>query len=151
MRSATRSRGRDPDVTRRCVRRWLTSVAAVAVLAGCGDSEGDPAGAAYPDVIDVSVSAGGDGSYTFDATISSPYDTPDRYADAFRVRTPDGTVLGVRELTHPHQDEQPFTRSLTGVEVPAAVDRVVVEGRDRANGWGGATVEIPRSELPDAA
>lgn len=84
--------------------------------------------------------------YTFAVTVSSPYDTPDRYADAFRVRSVDGTVFGVRELTHDHATEQPFARTLSGVVIPAAVTSVVVEGRDQANGWGGGTqtVKLPR-------
>lgn len=68
------------------------------------------------------------------ATISPPYDSPDRYADAFRVLAPDGTVLGVRELLHDHANEQPFTRSLDDVEIPDDVDRVTVEGRDLGRG-----------------
>ncbi len=98
----------------------------------------------YPDVVDATVERNGD-TFTFDVTISSPYDTPERYADAWRVVGPDGTVLGVRELLHDHQNEQPFTRSLSGVEIPDDVDTVTIEGRDQVNGWGGATVEV---ELP---
>lgn len=98
----------------------------------------------FPDVVDVTVERDGD-TFRFDVTISSPYDTPERYADAWRVVGPDGTVLGVRELLHDHQDEQPFTRSLSGVEIPAGVDTVTIEGRDQVNGWGGATLEV---ELP---
>jgi len=109
---------------------------------------GTPAPAAgdgsYPDVVDATVERNGD-TFTFDVTISSPYDTPERYADAWRVVGPDGTVLGVRELLHDHQNEQPFTRSLSGVEIPDDVDTVTIEGRDQVNGWGGATVEV---ELP---
>jgi hypothetical protein len=48
----------------------------------------------------------------------------------------------VRVLTHPHANEQPFTRSLDGVEIPQEVDRVVVQGRDLINGWGGVTAEV---------
>lgn len=99
----------------------------------------------HPDVVDAELERTGDG-WRVSATISSPYDTPDRYADAFRVLAPGGEELGVRELLHDHANEQPFTRSLDGVEIPDDVDRVVVEGRDLANGWGGATVtvEVPR-------
>jgi N-acetylmuramoyl-L-alanine amidase len=95
----------------------------------------------YPDVIEASVSLVGT-SYTFDVTVSSPYDSPDRYADAWRVVGDDGQVYGVRELTHDHANEQPFTRSLTGVEIPETVGSVTIEGRDLVYGWGGATVEI---------
>jgi hypothetical protein len=77
------------------------------------------------------------------ATMSSPYDSPDRYADAFRVLTPDGEELGVRELLHDHADEQPFTRSLEGLEIPADVSEVIVEGRDQRHGWGGGIVRVP--------
>lgn len=99
----------------------------------------------HPDVLDAMLEPSGDG-WRVSATISSPYDSPDRYADAFRVLAPDGTVLGVRELLHDHAGEQPFTRSLDDVEIPDGVGRVTVEGRDQANGWGGATVtvDVPR-------
>jgi hypothetical protein len=95
----------------------------------------------FPDVV-AAVATPTDAGWDFDVTVSSPYDTPERYADAWRVVGPDGAVLGVRELAHDHAGEQPFTRSLRGVQIPAGVDSVVVEGRDQANGWGGATVVI---------
>jgi hypothetical protein len=98
----------------------------------------------FPDVVAAEAVPVGD-AWTFSVTISSPYDTSQRYADAWRVLAPDGTVLGVRELAHDHAGEQPFTRSLAGIAVPADVDRVTVEGRDLANGWGGATVEVELS------
>ncbi len=97
----------------------------------------------FPDVVEATVECGGEATCTAEATISSPYDSPERYADAFRVSTPQGEVLGVRELLHDHAGEQPFTRSLTGVRIPSGVDEVVVEGRDQANGWGGETVTVP--------
>ena len=100
----------------------------------------------FPDVVAAELTPSGDGSYTVAATVSSPYDTPERYADAWRVVAPDGTVLGVRELAHDHQNEQPFTRQLTGVEIPAEVDEVTIEGRDQVSGWGGGTVTVPVPE-----
>lgn len=99
----------------------------------------------YPDVIDATATSAGDG-WTFSATISSPYDSPERYADAWRVVAPDGSVLGVRELTHDHAAEQPFTRSLPDVVVPASIEVVTIEARDSEYGWGGATVDV---ELTD--
>lgn len=97
---------------------------------------------AFPDVIDAVAEQSPDGTWRFDVTISSPYDSPERYADAWRVLGPDGTELGVRVLTHDHANEQPFTRSLSGVEVPDGVETLVIEGRDLANGWGGQTFEL---------
>ena len=128
------------------------------LLAGCstGPAEPEPPAAPgttgadvavdqrFPDIVGVEVSRSGSG-YTFAVTVSSPYDTPQRYADAFRVRAEDGAVYGVKELAHDHASEQPFTRTLSGVQVPAGVGTVLVEGRDQVNGWGGGTqtVELP--------
>lgn len=103
-------------------------------------SDAASAGQRFPDVIEVAAEATGPGLWRFDVTISSPYDTPERYADGYRVRSVDGsTEYGVRELGHDHADEQPFTRSLSDVRIPRDVTEVVVEGRDLAHGWGGGT------------
>ena len=84
-----------------------------------------------------------DGSaWTFSATVRHADEGWEHYADAWRVVGPDGTVYGTRELLHPHVNEQPFTRSLSGVSIPEDVDRVTVEARDSVHGWGGSTVEI---------
>ena len=96
----------------------------------------------YPDVIEAEASQDSDGTWRFDVTLSSPYDSPQRYADGWRVLAPDGTELGVRVLGHDHAAEQPFTRTLSGVNIPAGVDSVTIEGRDQVSGWGGATVEV---------
>jgi hypothetical protein len=74
--------------------------------------------------------------------MASPYDTPSRYADGWRVMAADGTVFGVHSLTHDHAAEQPFTRTQSGVEIPDDIDTVIVEGRDISSGFGGATVTV---------
>jgi len=99
----------------------------------------------FPDVVDVKVTARGDRVYDFDVTVSSPYDTPTRYADAFRVATESGQVLGERKLLHDHQGEQPFTRDLYGVRVPPSITTVVVQAKDRKYGYGGKSI---RASLP---
>ncbi|MEQ6917060.1 hypothetical protein [Halomonas aquatica] len=96
----------------------------------------------FPDVIGVEVDRAGENRFHFDATLSSPYDSPSRYADAFRVQGPDGEVLGVRELLHDHANEQPFTRRLSGVQIPADIERVTVQGRDQEHGYGGQTQTV---------
>ncbi len=99
----------------------------------------------FPDVVDVRAEQSGDGSWTFFVTLSSPYDTPERYADAWRVTGPDGEEYGVRVLTHDHQNEQPFTRSESGIVIPEGVTEVIVEGRDQVSGWGGETMRYQLS------
>lgn len=100
----------------------------------------------FPDVIDASATRGNDDTWTVSATLSSPYDSPDRYADAWRVVGPDGTVFGERILTHDHASEQPFTRSQSGIAIPSHVTMVTIQGRDQRSGWGGTTFELSLEE-----
>lgn len=96
----------------------------------------------FPDVVAVDVKPAGDGRFDFDVTLSSPYDSRERYADGFRVTGPDGRVFGERTLWHDHAGEQPFTRDLHGVRIPPEVRRVTVQGRDKLGGWGGRSVQV---------
>ena len=98
-----------------------------------------------PTVIDASATQAPDGTWRFDVTVSSPYDSPEQYADAWRISNPDGTVYGVRELLHDHANEQPFTRSLSDVAIPDEVETVVIQARDSEDGWALSTFEY---ELP---
>lgn len=95
----------------------------------------------FPDVLEVEVTPVDDGRYEVAVTLSSPYDTPERYADGWRVLDEEGNELGRRELAHDHAAEQPFTRQTT-VEIPDEVDEITVEGRDQVSGYGGATVTV---------
>lgn len=81
-------------------------------------------------------------TYRFDVTVRSADTGPEKYADAWEVRTTGGLVLGVRELLHDHVGEQPFTRSLTGVAVPEGVDQVVVAARDSEVGFCGQVLTV---------
>jgi hypothetical protein len=96
----------------------------------------------FPDVIDVKVTARGARVFDFDVTVSSPYDTLARYADAFRVATESGQVLGERKLLHDHQGEQPFTRDLYGVRVPPSITTLVVQAKDQKYGYGGKSIRV---------
>jgi len=59
----------------------------------------------------------------------------DHYADAWRVVAKDGTELGKRTLHHPHIKEQPFTRSLANISLPAGARFVYIEAHDNVHGW----------------
>jgi hypothetical protein len=118
------------------MRGWLLIL--LALVAG-----GVQAGEA--DVVDVEVMRAGDGTWRFDVTVRHADTGWDHYADAFEVVAPDGTVLGTRTLLHPHVDEQLFTRSLSGVAIPADIAEVTVRAHDNVDGYGGAemTVTLP--------
>lgn len=109
------------------------------------DAASDTADQKYPDILEAELS-GSDGEYRIAVTVSSPYDSPERYADGWRVLDEDGTVLAEHELGHDHANEQPFTRSRGPFEIPDNVNEVTVEGHDQEHGYGGKTVtiEVPR-------
>lgn len=67
----------------------------------------------------------------------------DDYADGWRVELADGTVLGTRVLAHPHVDEQPFTRALAGVGIPAGTSDIHIRARTSRTGWAEDTRLLP--------
>lgn len=93
-----------------------------------------PAFADPATVVDVEATPGTDG-WRFDVTLRHADTGWDDYADGWRVELADGTVLGIRELLHPHLEEQPFTRSLAGVAVPDGTSEVAVRARTSVEGW----------------
>ncbi|MCB1331294.1 MAG: hypothetical protein KDK28_18385 [Maritimibacter sp.] len=80
---------------------------------------------------------------TIHVTLAHPDTGWDHYADGWEVVTEDGTALGLRTLVHPHETEQPFTRSLT-LDAPLPDGTVYVRARCSVDGWGAARVEIAR-------
>ena len=94
------------------------------------------------DVVAAKVTRAPDGSYDFDVTVRSRDKGWDYYCDRFEVMSPDGKVLGVRELLHPHEAEQPFTRELNGVRIPSAITRVVIRARHKPRGYDGTTLTL---------
>lgn len=124
------------------MQRYFALVAVLVSVAMLGTATGaQGAEQKYPDVVDVKVAASGNNRFDFDVTIASPYDSPQRYADAFRVLSMTGQPFGERKLLHDHADEQPFTRDLYGVSIPPGVRTVVIQARDQKYGYGGRTMQ----------
>ena len=102
---------------------------------------GNNAFAGEADVIHVELVKDGDGSFRFDVTLSHQDTGWKHYADKWEVLGPDGSILGTRTLLHPHINEQPFTRSLSGVKIPETATEVTVRGHDSIHEYGGAVIE----------
>jgi hypothetical protein len=98
------------------------------------------------DVIKVEIKPTIDNTYQFNVTVRHKDEGWNHYADKWDVVAPDGTGLGTRVLYHPHVDEQPFTRSLTGVKVPVGIEKVTIRAHDSVHKYGGrvATVKVPQ-------
>lgn len=122
--------------------RFLAALLIAASLSAAPVRAADLASQKHPDVISATAKARDADTFDFDVTVSSPYDTPQRYADGFRVTGKGGEIYGERKLWHDHATEQPFTRDLHGVRIPRAVRSVTVQARDQKFGYGGRTVEL---------
>jgi hypothetical protein len=83
-------------------------------------------------------------TWTFSVTLRHGDTGWDDYADGWRIVSPNGDVLGTRVLFHPHENEQPFTRSHSGIEIPQNLTHVFVEARTLPDGW---TAEPVRYDL----
>lgn len=107
-------------------------------------SMGSHAGEA--DVVGAKATKTGNDTYRFDVTVAHQDTGWDHYANVWQVIGPDGAILGERVLAHPHVNEQPFTRSLSGVTIPADVKGVTLRAGDLVHAFGGAEVYL---ELPE--
>ena len=91
----------------------------------------------------------GNGTWTFHVTVLHPDTGWEDYADGWDVVLPDGTVVKANDsdpftrlLLHPHETEQPFTRSQSNLTLPDGVTTVTVRAHDLVDGWGGEEVTV---------
>lgn len=82
---------------------------------------------------------------TISATVRHDDTGWDHYADHWRVLTPEGEEVARRVLYHPHENEQPFTRSLGQVRIPPGIDHILIEAHDSVHDYGGQrfTLRLP--------
>jgi hypothetical protein len=90
-----------------------------------------------------------DGSWTFYVTVFHPDTGWEDYADGWDAVVPNGKIINpdpntpfTRLLLHPHVNEQPFTRSQSGIEIPEDVTKVIVRAHDLVDGYGGEVIEV---------
>ncbi len=118
-----------------------TAAALLFALAGAASATAGEA-----DVVAARAEAEGGDAWRFEVTVRHADSGWDHYADAYEILDPEGKLLGRRVLLHPHVDEQPFTRSISGVRIPDTLKRVRIRAHDKVHGWGGRelTLELPR-------
>ena len=85
------------------------------------------------------------GSCTFAVTLEHADQGWGHYANQWDVVTMEGRLLKSRVLYHPHENEQPFTRSLSGVSIPESTRQVKIRAKDSVHGYSEQEfiVEIP--------
>jgi len=101
-----------------------------------------PTMAGEADVLEVDVSCDAERICRFDVTVRHDDEGWDHYANRWEVLSPDGEIIATRILAHPHENEQPFTRSLGGIKIPANIDQVILRAHDSIHEHGGVTVTV---------
>lgn len=67
----------------------------------------------------------------------------DHYANRWEVLGIDNKLLATRVLAHPHDNEQPFTRSLRAIQLPAGTVEVIIRANDSVHKLGGRAMRLP--------
>lgn len=114
----------------------------ICVLLGTAST---PSIAGEADVLDVKVVKSSADMYRVSVTVAHEDEGWDHYADKWDVLDEDGNLLGTRVLMHPHETEQPFTRSLS-LSIPMNVKTITVRAHDKVHGYGGAEVTVKVSQ-----
>ena len=95
------------------------------------------------EVVKASVTSAGPHRYNVSVTLRHHDSGWEHYADKWEVLGEDGHVYGTRILLHPHVEEQPFTRQLDNIEIPAKVRAVTIRAHDSVHGHGPQVLSIP--------
>ena len=96
----------------------------------------------FAQVVFVQATQNSSGLWKFDTTVRHNDEGWAHYADAWQVVDPQGNVLAERILTHPHDTEQPFTRSQSNIDIPPEISRVIVRAKCNVHGFGGQEVVV---------
>lgn len=148
---------------RQIMNRVLVFAAVLVVLAACSafndvqrsylEGAETVERSADADVIFVRAVQTGETLWTFHVTVEHPDTGWEDYADGWDVVLPDGTIARpdpaspfTRLLLHPHENEQPFTRSQSNIEIPTDVQMVTVRAHDIVDGFGGREVIVDLSQ-----
>ena len=100
----------------------------------------------YAQVTKVLATQKADGSWCFGTSVKHNDQGWDHYADAWEVIDLDGNKLGYRQLHHPHDHEQPFTRSQCNIDIPTDISQVLVRAKCNQHGYGGKAMVVDLSK-----
>jgi hypothetical protein len=97
----------------------------------------------YAQTVFVRATRNSNGSWRFDVTVRHRDEGWTHYADRWVVVSPvDQKVIAERVLLHPHDNEQPFTRSQSGIQIPDELTHVIVRARCNVHGFGGREIAV---------
>jgi len=91
----------------------------------------------FAQVTEVVANKRSDGSWCIDTSVRHNDQGWQHYADRWEVLDLKGNLLGYRVLGHPHDNEQPFTRSRCKIKIPSEISKIMVRAKCNKHGFGG--------------
>ncbi len=104
----------------------------------------------FAQVLHVTATYKSNGSWCFKTNVRHNDQGWEHYADGWQVIDLAGDLLGERILGHPHDNEQPFTRSQCNIKIPQAITKVVVRAKCNKHGFGGKQIMLDLSKAKGA-
>ncbi len=74
---------------------------------------------------------------SFSVTVVHADEGRDHFANRWEILSLSGEIIATRVLAHPHQNNKPFTRSLSNIKLPEETKAVIVRAHDLVHGYGG--------------
>ncbi len=98
--------------------------------------------ASEADVIDAELKRENDGSFTFNVTVQHADEGWNHYADHWLILDNDEQMIAARKLMHPHVKEQPFTRSLSYIQIPDDVTEIIIRAHCSVDKYTGKDLTL---------
>ncbi|KGJ97415.1 hypothetical protein [Colwellia psychrerythraea] len=103
----------------------------------------------FAQVVHVVATQRSSGNWCFDTSVRHNDQGWEHYADGWEVIDLAGNPLAYRTLGHPHDNEQPFTRSRCKIQIPLATSKVIVRAKCNKHGFGGETIIVDLNKEQD--
>lgn len=87
------------------------------------------------EILKVSATKSGANNYTFHVTLLHKDSSWEHYADSWSVLDANKKLISKRALWHPHEHEQPFTRSQSGIKIAKGTEFVYIRAHDKVHGY----------------
>ncbi len=96
----------------------------------------------FAQVKDVLATQKSSGTWCFGTSVRHNDQGWEHYANGWEILDLEGNQLGYRELHHPHDNEQPFTRNQCNIKIPTEVTKVIVRAKCNKHGFGGKAMVV---------
>jgi len=124
----------------------ILSIFTASVFASTPDLPNDVTSLDFAQVTHVNARQRANDNWCFDTAVRHNDQGWEHYADGWEVTDLAGNQLGHRVLGHPHDNEQPFTRSQCNIKIPSNITKVIVRAKCNKHDFGGKSVIVDLSK-----